>query len=130
MHRKLGKQDALKIAINLDQTDYDWALPGKFKMAVSGCHLRCPEFWVRDIGPIGQKNRRDLAADGNVRKLIDSVADSGGLNEVEALAASERGSNRPSGHLQKDGIKAMAMLSYLKKALYRKKQELPEFMDQ
>jgi hypothetical protein len=46
------------------------------------------------------------------------------------LAAIERGSNRSPGHLQKNGIKAMAMLSYLKKALYRKKQELPEIMDQ
>jgi NAD(P)H-nitrite reductase large subunit len=43
-HCKFGKQDALKIAMKLDQTDYGWALPGKFKMAVSGCHLRCPEY--------------------------------------------------------------------------------------
>jgi NAD(P)H-nitrite reductase large subunit len=119
----------LKITMKLDQTGYGWALPGKFKMAVSGCHLRCPETWVRDIGPIRQKKRRDLAADGNVSKPIDSTADSGGLNEAEALASTERGSNRSSGHLQKDGITAMAMLSYLKKAVYRKKQELPEIMD-
>jgi hypothetical protein len=61
---------------------------------------------------------------------MDSIADSGGLNEAEALAAIERGSNRPPGHLQKDSIKAMAMLGYLKKVLYRKKQELLEVMDQ
>lgn len=65
-HCKLGKQDALKIAMKLDQNHYGWALPGKFKMAVSGCHLRCSESWVRDIKLIGQKNRRDLATDGNV----------------------------------------------------------------
>jgi NAD(P)H-nitrite reductase large subunit len=65
-HCKLGEQDALKIATMLDQTHYGWALPGKFKMVVSGCHLHCPESWVRDIGPIGQKSRRDLAAEGNV----------------------------------------------------------------
>jgi NAD(P)H-nitrite reductase large subunit len=35
-HCKIGKQDALKIAMKLDQNHYGWALPGKFKMAEVG----------------------------------------------------------------------------------------------
>mgnify|MGYP001815560770 CR=1 FL=1 len=65
-HCILGMQDAMKIAKKLDQTHYGRALPRKFKMAVSGRHLRCSESRVPDIGLIRQKNDRDLAADDNV----------------------------------------------------------------
>jgi NAD(P)H-nitrite reductase large subunit len=36
--------------MELDKRYHAKSLPGKFKMAVSGCHLSCAEFWVRDIG--------------------------------------------------------------------------------
>src|SRR5690554_3139162 len=38
---KLGKQDALGMGMKLDQKYHAAALPGKFKMAVSGCKLSC-----------------------------------------------------------------------------------------
>lgn len=63
---KLGKQDALKIGMTLDEIYHGMALPGKFKMAVSGCHLSCSESWVRDVGLIGQKDGWDLLIGGNV----------------------------------------------------------------
>jgi NAD(P)H-nitrite reductase large subunit len=63
---KLGKQDALQIGMTLDEIYHGMTLPGKFKMAVSGCRLSCSESWVRDVGLIGQKDGWDLVVGGNV----------------------------------------------------------------
>lgn len=63
---RLGKQDALGIGMKLDTLYHSLELPGKFKMAVSGCHLSCSESWVRDIGLIGQKEGWQLVIGGNV----------------------------------------------------------------
>ncbi len=88
---KLGKQDALKIAMTLDDIYHGMVLPGKFKMAVSGCKLSCSESWVRDIGLIGQKGGWDLVVGGNVGaspRIAQACA--GGFNDDEALVAIER----------------------------------------
>jgi NAD(P)H-nitrite reductase large subunit len=88
---KLGKQDALNIAMQLDKTYHGMTLPGKFKMAVSGCHLSCSESWVRDIGLIGKKDGWDLVVGGNVGaspRIAQACA--GGLNDAEALAAIDK----------------------------------------
>ncbi|BBO76660.1 NAD(P)/FAD-dependent oxidoreductase [Desulfosarcina widdelii] len=63
---RLGKQDALGIGMQLDKKYHSLLLPGKFKMAVSGCHLSCAESWVRDIGLIGQKEGWQMVIGGNV----------------------------------------------------------------
>ncbi len=63
---RLGKQDALGIGMALDKKYHSMELPGKFKMAVSGCNLSCSESWVRDIGLIGQKDGWQLVIGGNV----------------------------------------------------------------
>ncbi len=63
---KLGKQDALGIDMERDRTYHAAALPGKFKMAVSGCKLSCSESWVRDIGLIGFAEGWTLTIGGNV----------------------------------------------------------------
>lgn len=63
---RLGKQDALGIGMELDRRYHSVALPGKFKMAVSGCHLSCSESWVRDIGLIGHPEGWQLVIGGNV----------------------------------------------------------------
>ena len=63
---KLGKQDSLKLGLALDEMYHGMQLPGKFKMAVSGCHLSCSESWVRDVGLIGKKEGWDLVIGGNV----------------------------------------------------------------
>ena len=52
---KLGQQDAIIMGLKLDEIYHGIKLPGKFKMAVSGCHLSCSESWVRDIGLIGKR---------------------------------------------------------------------------
>jgi NAD(P)H-nitrite reductase large subunit len=62
----IGKQDALGMGMKLDAAYHGHELPGKFKMAVSGCKLSCSESWVRDIGLIGEADGWRLVAGGNV----------------------------------------------------------------
>jgi NAD(P)H-nitrite reductase large subunit len=88
---KLGKQDALGIGMELDRKYHAAALPGKFKMAVSGCKLSCSESWVRDIGLIGFPGGWTLTIGGNVgmtpRIGKELVA---GLDDDQMLAAVEK----------------------------------------
>jgi len=88
---KLGQQDALKIGLKLDTIYHAKKLPGKFKMAVSGCHLSCSESWVRDIGLIGKKDGWALVIGGNVGakpRIADECAS--GLDDDRALAAIDK----------------------------------------
>jgi NAD(P)H-nitrite reductase large subunit len=87
---RLGKQDALGMGMTLDKKYHSLELPGKFKMAVSGCHLSCSESWVRDIGLIGQKTGWQLVIGGNVgaepriaQELADGLADNHVLEAIE-----------------------------------------------
>lgn len=89
---KLGKQDALQTGLKLDEKYHGYSLPGKFKMAVSGCHINCAESWVRDVGLVGQKEGWTLTIGGNVgtnprigRELITSLDDQGVLDAVDRV---------------------------------------------
>lgn len=85
---RLGQQDALGVGMTLDTRYHSRELPGKFKMAVSGCHLSCSESWVRDIGLIGHKEGWQLVIGGNVGaepRIAQNLA--GGLNDGQALDA-------------------------------------------
>jgi NAD(P)H-nitrite reductase large subunit len=66
---KIGKQDSLSIGMALDKKYHGFELPGKFKMAVSGCHLSCAESWVRDIGLIGKQDGWTLTKAGLVQQV-------------------------------------------------------------
>ena len=88
---KLGQQDALGIGLKLDTIYHGMELPGKCKMAVSGCQINCSESSVRDIGLIGKPNGWNLLIGGNVgaepriaQELIT------GLNDSQALSAVEK----------------------------------------
>ena len=88
---KLGKQDAINLGLKLDDKYHAMQLPGKFKMAVSGCHLSCSESWVRDIGLIGKKDGWDLIIGGNVGanpRIAEEIAN--GLDDDGAMVAIER----------------------------------------
>ena len=88
---KLGKQDALKIGLILDEVYHGLQLPNKFKMAVSGCHLSCSESWVRDIGLIGKKDGWTLVIGGNVGtnpRIAQECAD--GLDDEGVVAAIDK----------------------------------------
>jgi NAD(P)H-nitrite reductase large subunit len=89
---KLGKQDALGMGMKLDETYHGMQLPGKFKMAVSGCNLNCSESWVRDIGLYGKADGWVLLAGGNVgaspriaQELLTGLTDEQALAQVEKV---------------------------------------------
>lgn len=88
---RIAKQDALGMGMALDKNFHSMELPGKFKMAVSGCHLSCAESWVRDIGLIGQQDGWQLVIGGNVgaapriaQELIT------GLDDAQVIAAIDK----------------------------------------
>jgi len=88
---KLGKQDAIGIGMKLDAKYHARQLPGKFKMAVSGCKLSCSESWVRDVGLIGFPEGWTLTIGGNVgmvprigKELVK------GLNDEQVMIAVEK----------------------------------------
>ena len=88
---KLGQQDALGIGLRMDAAYHGKQLPGKFKMAVSGCHLSCAESWVRDIGLIGRKDGWALVIGGNVGaspRIAQEVASA--LGDDAVIAAVEK----------------------------------------
>ena len=88
---RLGKQDSLGMGMTLDKKYHSKQLPGKFKMAVSGCNLSCSESWVRDIGLIGQKEGWQLVIGGNVGaapRIAQEVAQ--GLDDTQAMEAIEK----------------------------------------
>lgn len=88
---KLGRQDALGIGMELDRGYHAKPLPGKFKMAVSGCQLSCAESWVRDIGLIGKKDGWTVVIGGNVGdkpRIAEEVT--AGLDDSQVLQAVDR----------------------------------------
>ncbi len=88
---KLGKQDALGIGMALDKKYHAAALPGKFKMAVSGCKLSCSESWVRDVGLIGFPEGWTLTIGGNVGMTPRIGKElKTGLDDDQVMAAVEK----------------------------------------
>ena len=87
----IGKQDALGMGMKLDETYHGYELPGKFKMAVSGCKLSCAESWVRDVGLIGDADGWKLVAGGNVGaspRIADELLT--GLDDDQAMDAAKK----------------------------------------
>jgi NAD(P)H-nitrite reductase large subunit len=89
---RLGQQDALGIGMELDKRYHGMELPGKFKMAVSGCQLSCAESWVRDIGLIGKKEGWQVVIGGNVgaaprigQELVAGLDDGAALRVVDQV---------------------------------------------
>ena len=77
--------------MKLDSINHGMQLTGKFKMAASGCKLKCAESWVRDIALYGEADGWVLLVGGNVgaspriaRELLS------GLNDDRALACVEK----------------------------------------
>jgi NAD(P)H-nitrite reductase large subunit len=66
-------------------------LPGKFKMAVSGCNLNCAESFVRDLGLVGKKDGWTVLVGGNVGPQPRIARElTGGLDDAGVLAATEK----------------------------------------
>jgi NAD(P)H-nitrite reductase large subunit len=88
---KLGQQDALGIGLKIDAIYHGMELPGKCKMAVSGCQINCSESSVRDIGLIGKPSGWTLLIGGNVGaepRIAQELMS--GLNDSQVLEAVKR----------------------------------------
>ncbi|SPD75387.1 Sulfite reductase, assimilatory-type [uncultured Desulfobacterium sp.] len=87
----IGKKDSLTMGMKLDVLYHGYELPGKFKIAVSGCKLSCAESWVRDIGLIGESDGWKLVAGGNVGaspRIADVLLT--GLNDDQAMEKAKK----------------------------------------
>ncbi len=62
---RLGKQDSLKMGMELDETYHGMVLPSKMKMAVSGCKIQCAENCIKDISLYGTQNGWTVLIGGN-----------------------------------------------------------------
>ena len=85
---KMGQRDSLAMGLKLDELYHGMELPGKCKIAVSGCSLNCAESWVRDIGLFAKPKGWVLVVGGNVggnpRIAQELLRD---LNDQQALDA-------------------------------------------
>lgn len=96
---KLGQQDALGVGLELDKRYHGKELPGKFKMAVSGCKLSCSESWIRDLGLIGQKDGWMVTIGGNVgafprigQEVVSGIGEDRVLEVVDRIVDQYRAS--------------------------------------
>jgi len=91
---KMGQQDALGLGMKLDAQYHGLDLPGKFKMAVSGCHINCAESWVRDVGLFGKPKGWTLVIGGNVgmnpriaQELAADLSDEQALDKISQVVS-------------------------------------------
>ncbi len=105
---KLGKQDAVNMGLKLDEKYHAYELPGKFKMAVSGCKLSCSESWVRDVGLIGDKDGWNLTIGGNVgaqprigKQVVGNLDDNHALKAIENVIGYYKKNAKPNERLGK-----------------------------
>lgn len=85
---RYGMQDSLGLGQELEGLFYDFELPAKFKIGVSGCPMTCAESLVRDIGIVGKKKGWTVAFGGNAGgrpRVGDILAENIQRDEVIAL---------------------------------------------
>ena len=89
---RVGKQDSLKLGMELDSIYHGMDLPGKMKMGVSGCQLQCAENCIKDISLYGTKVGWTVQIGGNgstrprlADVLVEDVPDSDALSIVDKI---------------------------------------------
>ncbi|MCP4117900.1 MAG: NAD(P)/FAD-dependent oxidoreductase [Desulfobacteraceae bacterium] len=84
-----AKGDTLNMGERLQKTFSGLVVPGKVKVAVSGCALNCCEGYVRDLGIFAKKSGWTLIFGGNAAgrpRIGDVIADKLSDDEVIRLA--------------------------------------------
>lgn len=89
---KRGQRDSLKMGGILDQRYHGIPLPGKMKLAVSGCTFQCAETNFRDIGLVGRPKGWMIYIGGNgggkpriAQLLAENLSDADALEIVDRL---------------------------------------------
>lgn len=83
---RLGQQNSMGLAGELDQRYHGLELPGKVKIGVSGCQNQCGESSVKDIGYIGKAKGWTIVVGGNAAsrpRLAQTLIE--GIDDAEAL---------------------------------------------
>ena len=83
---RMGQQNSMGLAGELDQRYHGLVLPGKVKIGVSGCPNQCGESSVKDIGYIGKAKGWTVVVGGNAAshpRLAEILIE--GVDEAEAL---------------------------------------------
>lgn len=62
---KRGKQDSVKLGLELDQRYITKEMPSKMKFGVSGCLNSCSESVIKDVGVIGTESGWDVYVGGS-----------------------------------------------------------------
>ncbi|AEH60463.1 nitrite and sulphite reductase 4Fe-4S region [Methanosalsum zhilinae DSM 4017] len=88
---KRGQQDAVGLGLKLDEKYHGMELPGKLKMAVSGCMNSCSEPAIKDIGILGTPKGYNLLLGGSagIKPRIGEIV-AKNMSEDEVLAAVDR----------------------------------------
>ena len=86
---KRGKQDAIKLGMELDKRYHKKEMPSRIKMGVAGCPNSCAEVHVKDVGFIGTENGWDVYVGGCAGaqpRLADKLLGSLTLEEALRIA--------------------------------------------
>ena len=88
---RLGQQDAIALALELDKRYHGFELPGKFKIGVAGCPNQCAETSVKDLGFFGKAKGWTMLVGGNAAsrpRLADTVTEN--LSDDQAVAMADK----------------------------------------
>lgn len=83
---KRGKQDSIKLGLELDKRYIKKEMPSRMKMGVSGCPNSCAESVIKDVGVIGTDEGWDVYVGGSAGshpRLADKLIT--GLNYEDTL---------------------------------------------
>ena len=83
---KRGKQDSVKMGLELDRRYIKKEMPSRMKFGVSGCPNSCSESVIKDVGVIGTDTGWDIYVGGSAGshpRLADKLV--GGLDYYETL---------------------------------------------
>jgi len=83
---KRGKQDSIKLGLELDKRWHKKEMPSRVKLGVAGCPNSCAEVHVKDIGVLGTDNGWDIYVGGSAGshpRLADKLIE--GLQYDEVL---------------------------------------------
>jgi NAD(P)H-nitrite reductase large subunit len=91
---RLGKQDSLKLGMELDKIYHGMVLPSKLKMGVSGCRIQCAENCIKDISLYGSESGWTIQIGGNgsavprlADVLVEDVPESEALNMIDKMVS-------------------------------------------
>lgn len=83
---KRGKQDSIKLGLELDKRWHKKEMPSRMKLGVAGCANSCAEVHIKDVGVLGGDEGWDIYVGGSAGahpRLADKLIE--GLNYDEVL---------------------------------------------